>query len=224
MRVNAGRLVVGLAALLVGVMIAVQFRLQQVVPPPTQTQTLLADLKKSEVRRDQLQRQIAHLRQQLDQKLSSVAAAHRLDQQLIQSEMLAGTIAVSGPGITVRWSNGSAAQGFQIADIDLLLMVNELRASGAEAIAINGQRITAESEIRSTGTYTLINSQQESAPYTIQAIGPSQTMTQALELPGGLVDQSSQEGLHIHITLSHNLTLPAAPQPLLQYSHPNPSG
>lgn len=217
-RIDAGRLMVGLAALLLGVMVVVQFRLQQIVPPPTQTQQLLTLLKKSDQRRQQLQQEISHLRVLLNQKLSAVSAAKRLSSELTQAEILAGTVPVKGPGIQVVWANGSAPTGFQIGDIDLLLMVNELRASGAEAISINGQRITAETEIRSAANYVLINNSQQNAPYTIDAIGPSSTMMQALEMPGGLVDQSNSEGRTISVTAKHHLVLPAASAPTLQYT------
>lgn len=215
---------VGAAALLIGVMGALQFRLQQIVPPPTQTQQLLTLLKQSDQRRDQLQKEVSRLQAQLNQKLSAAAAAQRLNHELVQAEMLAGTIPVEGPGIVVTWDNGSAPAGYQITDIDLLLMVNELRAAGAEAIAINGERITGQTEIRSAGNYILINNRQEAAPFTIQAIGPAATMRQALTLPGGLVDESQQEGRSISITPASDLVLPAALPPPVSYSRPAPSG
>jgi uncharacterized protein YlxW (UPF0749 family) len=215
---------VGAAALLVGVMGALQFRLQQVVPPPTDTQQLLTLLKQSDQRRDELQKEVSRLQAELNQKLSAQAAARRLSQELTQAEMLAGTIPVEGPGIIVTWDNGSAPAGYQITDIDLLLMVNELRAAGAEAIAINGERITGQTEIRSAGNYILINNRQEAAPFTIEAIGPTETMRQALTLPGGLVDESQQEGRTISITTSSLLRLPAAVPPPVNYTRPVPSG
>ena len=202
---------VGLAAMLVGIFLVVQARLQRIVPPPTQTQQLLQELKQADQRRSALSSEVARLQQELNAKLSAQAAAKHLDQELINAEMLAGTIAVKGPGITVSWSNGTAPAAFQIEDLDLLQMVNELRASGAEAIAINGQRITAETEIRNAANYILINNTQEGPPFVIQAIGPAQTMTQALELPGGLQQVSTAAGRIMTIKNVPHLVLPAAP-------------
>lgn len=210
MRFDAGRLMGGLAALLFGVVLVVQARLQHIVPPPTETQTLLTQLKQADQRQQQLAREVARLQQDLNARLTAQAAARRLDQELIQAEMLAGTVAVQGPGITIQWGNGSAPLAFQIEDLDLLQMVNELRAAGAEAIAINGQRITAQTEIRNAANYILINSTQEAAPFTIQAIGPISTMTQAIELPGGLQQVSEAAGRTMTITPSRHLVLPAA--------------
>jgi uncharacterized protein YlxW (UPF0749 family) len=219
MHIDGSRLMVGLAALLVGVMVVMQVRLQRIVPPPTQTQTLLTLLRQADAHGNQLQREVSRLQALLDKKLTAAAAAHRLSEELTQAEILAGTVPVSGPGIVVKWANGTAPAAFQIQDIDLLLMVNELRAAGAEAITINGQRITGMTEIRNAGNYILINNSQQAAPFTIEAIGPPATMVQALRLPGGLMDQSVSEGRTMTITVAKSLTLPAAVLPTPQYSH-----
>lgn len=219
-QLGSGRIAVGLAALLLGVMIAMQFRLQRIVPPPTATSQLLALLRSSDQKRAQLTAEVSHLNTLLDQKLSQTAAAKRLSQQLVAAEMLAGTISVQGPGITVTWSNGQAPSAYDLTDIDLLLLVNELRAAGAEAIAINGQRITAQSEIRSAANYILINGSQEAEPFTIQAIGQPGTLRQALTLPGGLYDESQQEGRSMQIVKRAKEIIPAAPPLLVNYTKP----
>ncbi|PSR34813.1 MAG: DUF881 domain-containing protein [Sulfobacillus benefaciens] len=220
MRWQSGQVAVAFAALVLGVMIALQFRLQRIVPPPTATGQLLTLLKNSDQKKAQLVAEVAHLNMLLDQKLTQVAAARRLSAQLIQAEMLAGTIPVKGPGITVVWGNGQAPSGYQLTDIDLLLMVNELRAAGAEAIAINGQRITAQTEIRSAANYILINGSQQGAPFTIQAIGNPGTLKDALTLPGGLFDQSQQEGRVMSISEIKVEHVPAGPPLLVNYTHP----
>lgn len=219
-RLKSGRVAVGLAALLLGVMIALQFRLQRIVPPPTATDQLLSLLKSSDQKRAQLTAEVAHLNMLLDQKLTQAAAAKRLSSQLLDAEMLAGTIPVKGPGITVFWGNGQAPSGYQLTDIDLLLMVNELRAAGAQAIAINGQRITGETEIRSAANYILINGSQQSAPFTIEAIGSASTLEDALTLPGGLFDESQQEGRVMTIQQAKTERIPAAPPLLVNYAQP----
>ena len=211
MRVQSGQIAVGLAALLLGLMVAVQFRLREVVPPPTNTNQLLALLKQADQKRTQLSQQVAHLHMQLDQRLGREASAKRLQQQLTQDEILAGTIPVQGPGITVKWANNGAPAAYQITDIDLLLLVNELRAAGAEAISINGQRITAQTEIRSASNYILINEAQTQAPFTVKAIGPPASLAGALKLAGGLYDESKQEGLAMTIMRPKTVTIPAAP-------------
>lgn len=217
MRIESGRIAIGFGALLLGLMVAVQFRLNKIVPPPSDTARLLALLKSSDQKRQQLAQQVAHLNMLLDQRLSQAAAANKLERQLTQAEMMAGTIPVKGPGIEITWSNGTAPTAYQLTDINLLLLVNELRAAGAEAIAINGQRITAQTEIRSAANYVLINDTQEDPPFMITAIGPPTTLTDALMLPGGLYDESQQEGLSMTITRRELVQIPAAPPPSVSY-------
>ncbi len=215
MRVQSGQIAVGLAALLLGLMVAVQFRLRDVVPPSTNTSQLLMLLRQADQKRNQLSQQVAHLNMLLDQKLGRQASARHLNSVLIQDEILAGTVPVTGPGVTVTWSNGSAPAAYQITDIDLLLLVNELRAAGAEAISINGQRITAQTEIRSAANYILINQAQSGAPFTVKAIGQPQALSGALTLSGGLYDESQQEGLSMTITKDKSVDIPAAPPSIL---------
>ncbi len=215
MRVQSGQIAVGLAALLFGLMVVVQFRLQEVVPPPTATNQLLVLLKQADQKRSQLSQQVAHLNILLDQRLGRQASARHLETELTQDEILAGTVPVQGPGVVVTWSNGSAPAAYRITDIDLLLLVNELRAAGAEAISINGQRITAQTEIRSAANYILINQAQSQAPFTINAIGQKQALSGALTLAGGLYDESQQEGLSMAIAKSQSVTVPAAPPSVL---------
>lgn len=223
-RLDAPKIMVGLAALLVGLMVVTQARLQHILPPPSNTSRLLTLLRAADRRQLQLDDEVSRLRHEVSVKLSEEAAAKRLSQELTQAEILAGTVPVTGPGIAIRWSNGTAPQAFQIQDIDLLLMVNELRASGANAIAVNGQRITGQSEIRNAANYILINNSQQAAPFTIEAIGPVSTMVQAIELPGGLMSQSVSEGRTMKITTSRSLTLPAAHIQAPQYGHSSSGG
>lgn len=216
-RLGSGRIAVGLAAIFVGVLLAVQFRLQQIVPPPTATDQLLALLKSADQKQAQLNNEVAKLKLQLDQKLTEAAAAQKLQNRIIQDEILAGTIPVTGPGVSIVWDNGTAPQGYRISDIDLLLLANELRASGAEAIAINGQRITAQTEIRSANNYILINQNQEAPPFTILAIGNPATLMDGLNLPGGMYDMSKQEGRTMTIQKQKQVLIPAAPPQNRQY-------
>jgi uncharacterized protein YlxW (UPF0749 family) len=221
---QTGRIAVGFTALVLGLMVAVQFRLQRVVPPPTATNQLLVLLQHADQERNQLASQVTRVNALLNRKLSAEASAKALERRLVQQEILAGTIPVTGPGIRIDWSNGSAPSGYKIDDIALLLLVNELRAAGAEAIAVNGQRITADTEIRQASNYILINSSQQDPPFTITAIGDASTLTDALNLPGGLFDQSQQEGQVMTIVSQSSLIIPAAPPLLVQYAQAtNPS-
>ena len=100
----------------------------------------------------------------------------------------AGTVPVQGPGMLMTITPKDP-QARPVGDQELLMVVNELNAAGAEAIAINGSRIVASSEIRLAGSHVNINGRPTAAPYVIEAIGPTQTLIAALQLYGGMVDQ-----------------------------------
>ena len=71
-------------------------------------------------------------------------------------------------------------------------MVNELRAAGAEAFAVNDQRIVATTAIRCVGPAIQVNSVPLTPPYKIRAIGDPATLSSALALPGGIAEQLKQ--------------------------------
>jgi uncharacterized protein YlxW (UPF0749 family) len=67
---------------------------------------------------------------------------------------------------------GSRSTEAQVRDSDLQLATNALWAAGAEAISVNGQRLTSTSTIRQAGEAILVDFQPVTTPYTILAIGP----------------------------------------------------
>jgi uncharacterized protein YlxW (UPF0749 family) len=106
-----------------------------------------------------------------------------VQRELERIALVAGTTEVAGEGIAVVLSDSplaaSTQQGkadFLIQDVDLQLVVNELWNAGAEAIAINGQRIVGTSAIRSAGQAILVNYRVLTSPYRVEAIGDSKAM------------------------------------------------
>jgi uncharacterized protein YlxW (UPF0749 family) len=106
--------------------------------------------------------------------------------QLQTEQVLAGTIAVSGPGLLVQLSDPSApttssangrpgttplTQTEPLTDRDIRSVVNELWRDGAEAISVNDIRLTATSAIRFAGEAVLVDFEPINPPYSIRAIG-----------------------------------------------------
>lgn len=138
-----------------------------------------------------------------------------LGDKLLRAEILSGQRAVHGPGITVTLSD-STAQGnainqnaFVVHDTDLLRVINELRASGAEAISLNGERILATSEIRCAGPVVSINNRKYNIPFVISAIGDPDTMEAALKLRGGVVDELTTFQIEVEIAKYEDITIEA---------------
>ena len=70
----------------------------------------------------------------------------------------------------------------------ILRVVNELRIAGAQGIAINGQRITANSYIKCTGPVITVDGRTFPAPFVIEAIGDAEVLSASLYLRGGVID------------------------------------
>ncbi|MHB1064590.1 MAG: DUF881 domain-containing protein [Georgenia sp.] len=92
--------------------------------------------------------------------------------------VVAGVARVRGPGIVVRLTDSRAAQegvpgteDERVQDVDLQVLVNGLWQAGAEAIAINGYRLSATSAIRAAGQTVFVNLSPVVSPYTVEAVG-----------------------------------------------------
>ncbi len=111
-----------------------------------------------------------------------------LDQARQQADVLgilAGTLPAVGPGVVVTVQDPKGAVGTD----QLLNGIEELRDAGAEAIEINDSvRVVAQTSLSDGETGVVIDGQQLSPPYTIEAVGDSHTLAEALDFRGGFVD------------------------------------
>jgi uncharacterized protein YlxW (UPF0749 family) len=124
-------------------------------------------------------------------------ASSSLLQELKETKLLAGLTDVTGPGVQVTLMDSQKkalmpSNQFQLSslihDTDIATVVNELKASGAEAVAVNGQRVIALTAIRCVGPVVHVNGHPTTPPYVIQAIGDQEAMYGGLNLPSGVLD------------------------------------
>lgn len=165
-----------------------------------------------------LERRNAQLRQEVEALEERLIARERgldkyrsLVQELEAARALAGLTPETGPGISLLLTEppgASTTSVLAIHDTDLLMILNELRAAGATALAINGQRVVATTEVRQTGSLFSINNTPTAPPFTIVALGNPQTLKAALELQGGILDVLQSLGVGAKITESRHLTVP----------------
>ena len=151
-----------------------------------------------------------------------------------QANLLAGLTPVQGPGVVVTLTDSKKPfpypKGFPagmippniIHDSDINQVVNELRAAGAEAIAINNQRLIATSAVRCAGPTVYINNTPQEPPFVIQAIGDPKALTAMLTASGGIASQMRQfDPAMFFIRQAATLTLPAyAGQGEMHYAKP----
>ncbi|GKQ41647.1 membrane protein [Streptomyces sp. A012304] len=152
--------------------------------------------------------------------------------------ILAGAVEVRGPGIKLvvddakeattggggdpRETSGFSDTG-RVRDRDLQRVVNGLWASGAEAVSINGQRLTALSAIRAAGDAILVDNKPLVPPYTVLAVGDGKNLsTRFQDSADGLYLHALQEnfGIRTAISVEDDVRLPAAPSVIVRTAQP----
>lgn len=215
---KGSRVFIASVCLIIGIIIAVQYKAinyyeASLVPPSIED--LTAELNSLTRERDAVEEKVAKLNQELENSRNNNELMSELQKKLQLVYMSGGIHPCQGSGITIIMTNRS--NGFQVNDSnsgsfaeasDLLLLVNELKASGAEAIAINDQRITAMSEIYWTGTMILVNETQIRPPYRIQAIGDPNSLEKGMLIKGGYIYELQLER-KIDLKRTDQIKLPA---------------
>ncbi|KKD07514.1 DUF881 domain-containing protein [Streptomyces sp. WM6386] len=153
--------------------------------------------------------------------------------------ILSGATAVHGPGVKLVVNDAKEAttggdggpretSGFsdtgRVRDRDMQRVVNGLWESGAEAVSINGQRLTALSAIRAAGDAILVDNRPLVPPYTVLAVGDGQRLsTKFQNSADGLYLHALQEnyGIRTSISTEDDLRLPAAPSVIVRTAQPN---
>lgn len=206
---------IALVCILLGIFLVAQLRTQQAKGSASlgRLDAISELYKHSEEQRELLELEVAKLREQLteQEKASESAVAEELQKLRI----LSGLTSLSGPGIVLtlddsklKGNEDAPADMYLIHYEDLLLVVNELFAAGAEAVSINGQRIITTSEIRCAGPTILVNSTRVTPPFEILAIGDAQTLQSSLEMRGGVLEPMRPWGIQISITQKDQITVP----------------
>src|SRR6266508_425387 len=104
--------------------------------------------------------------------------ATELQRQLEQLELDTGLTDTTGPGLKLVVDDAKNATDDEgkVLDVDLQQLVNGLWAAGAEAISVNGHRLTSLTAIRGAGTAITVDYSSLSRPYVVQAIGDPATL------------------------------------------------
>lgn len=219
MRNRNAQLTIAVICMVLGIMLAIQFKTQENINDtlmPGRVEELSQQLLEVTKQRDSLSEEVQSLRDKLQNIRQDDQAMADIQDEMIKAHMAAGTIPVKGPGVilTLNDSTHSLQTGENpnygiVHDYDLLTLVNEMRASGAEAIAINEERLTAVSEIRCAGTLILVNWVRIGPPYVIKAIGDPDMLTSGLNIRGGHLETLKILGVQTNLQKVDNMELPA---------------
>jgi uncharacterized protein YlxW (UPF0749 family) len=181
---------------------------------------------------DALERQVSTLATQVsDARTSALSVTDRgasLLSQIKTLEPVDGAVPVVGTGVRVILDDapashaaGSDGSGV-IVDSDLRAAVNGLFLAGAQAVSINGQRLTAQTAIREAGGAILVDFRPLSPPYTIDAIGPTSlgTTFTGSETAQLFMTDHQLYGLGFTVDDHQRLTLPSAANVVVHYAKP----
>ncbi|WP_338675360.1 DUF881 domain-containing protein [Streptomyces sp. SCSIO 30461] len=185
---------------------------------------------------DTLEADVERLRDEVGERQRKALEKHGGDRAELVG-LLSGDTEVHGPGVKLvvddakgteadgggpRESSGFSDTG-RVRDRDMQRVVNGLWESGAEAVAINGQRLTALSAIRAAGDAILVDNKPLVPPYTVLAVGNAKKL--------GTVFQDSVDGQYLHaleenfgirstISPQEEVRLPAAPSLIVRTAQP----
>ncbi|MCA1220347.1 DUF881 domain-containing protein [Streptomyces sp. 8L] len=155
--------------------------------------------------------------------------------------LLAGASDVHGPGVKLvvddakdTESDGGAGpreiEDFsdtgRVRDRDLQRVVNGLWASGAEAVSVNGRRLTALSAIRAAGDAILVDNRPLVPPYTVLAVGDGAKLASAFRGSADgryLESLKSDFGIRTSLSAQDDVRLPAAPSLIVRTAKPVPA-
>ncbi|OII69251.1 DUF881 domain-containing protein [Streptomyces sp. CC77] len=189
---------------------------------------------------EDLEGAVEELRDDVASRQREALRAHGGDQGELVG-LLSGATAVEGPGVKLvvddaddadqggdgpRESSSFTDTG-RVQDRDMQRIVNGLWQSGAEAVAINGQRLTALSAIRAAGDAILVDNKPLVPPYTVLAVGDGKRLSTRF--------QDSADGRYLHaleenfgisssIAAQDRVNLPAAASLIVRTAQPRTTG
>lgn len=162
---------------------------------------------------EEVEKRLEEIRNQATQNNKTDSNA---EEEIKENRKLLGLTEVTGQGFIIKLDDNRQINSSEVLNVsdylvhegDLLYIVNELFNAGADAIAINDQRITSKTSIICDGNIIRINGEIVSVPITIQAIGYPERMEYALKRPGGYLEILANAGVQVYVEKSEKITLP----------------
>ncbi|TAM78967.1 MAG: DUF881 domain-containing protein [Chloroflexota bacterium] len=224
-RVPSWQLTLGGALLVLGFLIAAQLRAQATVTDYASSElpTLRKTAQELQAAQDGLKTQIQDLRSQIQaaeqQGQGNGALVSSLNDQLTQARTAAGLVALEGPGVVIRLDDSTtavppdAAPGdYLVSATDLRQVIDQLWLAGAEAVAIDGERVVVTTALTDIGSSVLVNGSYLQAPYDVSAIGPPGLWGHLVDAPAFVAFMQTRVaavGLGVALAQSQQVVVPA---------------
>jgi uncharacterized protein YlxW (UPF0749 family) len=231
----------GVALLVLGFLIAAQLRTEapRVRYASNERIPLVETAHGLQDQQDALKQQLLDVRQEI-QTLEShgqgnAVVVQGLNDRLRQARVAAGLIALHGPGLVLQLKDsskpvppGDNPTDYTVSGRDVRTVVEELWLAGAEAVAVNGERVTASTAILDIGGSVLVNAAYLAPPYQVSAIGPTDLFDQVSSAAGFrafAVSRVEAFGIGVGYQEFKDVTLPAYAGTInLRYARPDQIG
>jgi len=133
-------------------------------------------------------------------------------------ETFLGMTDVKGQGVIISVSDNDGynkqnsfasinASNYLVHDGNLVAIVNELKAAGAEAISINDKRITDKTAITCAGNVIQVNGEKVGSPFVIKAIGQKDLLYGEITKNGGTIYKLKKYGVITEIKKNDNIEI-----------------
>jgi uncharacterized protein YlxW (UPF0749 family) len=215
--------VFSLVFMLLGLVISIQVRSillinGQKVSVVKKLEQLKTELNSNKLTEERLNTEIGEKTKKIDEYLKTTAINNddtemkKMIKDLYNARVKAGLTDVRGPGVIITLDDAKARTDENpldiiIHDVDIVSIVNILKIAGAQAIAVNGERIISLSEQICAGTTIRINKKRYTVPFTIQAIGDPAQLERSL-IEGKLFAVLLDFKIRIDITKSNDVLIP----------------
>ena len=169
-------------------------------------------------RAEELSAQLDALRDRVAETEDVVfAGVEELRRDVEELELAAGLADLTGPGVVLVLDDASdpcpqQPADCRIQDVDLQLAINTLFAAGAEAVAVNDQRVLSVTAVRSAGQTVLVNRQVLTAPYELVALGDRDALEEGVagsRLAADFAVWSDEYGLGFDLAGTPSAEVPA---------------
>lgn len=221
MKKNGSRIILFVVFLIFGIVIAVQFKNTMTVKKTAvsnkySVETLKVQLAKVQEETEELKKAIDEnivMQNELIKEYVSLQNDDQLNKQWETIKLHTGIAGVKGPGIVIRLDDAPARQPDMplslliIHDQDIKVILNDLKKAGAQAIAINGERVVPMSEQVCAGPTILINGNRHPVPYIIEAIGDPDEMYESISSSSRIANMTEFD-IRVEITKSKEIVLP----------------
>ena len=224
MKLKKGQSVIIMLMVILGMLIAMQLRLSQLGYKYVQF-TDINNLQNTILKERAEVEQLHEKQKELDEKRKAYEGARDgsgnigdvFEENINQYKQFGGLTALEGPGIVVIVTDADRELGENenpndliVHDYDMRALIGDIRAAGAEAISINGQRILlSKTELYCTGPTIRINDQVFAQPFIIRAIGDKNRLMEVVDGPNGYANILRDMGIFVETNTSVSISMPA---------------